>query len=182
MVSGQYVPDFLFQDDFCPLWPAGQAQHHLAGLLRGWHADASGGPLTAVLKALLDRLAAVQPRVAHGFTALFSTERGRMPGSYAGTLRARLREAVQRDARLRFELETLPNGKALAAWIRCTGSSADTFTVPFDLLVFCSFFPVGTVLTSIHGGCRRRCDFGTPGCGRQQGAAGAFVHAACVKA
>ena len=57
MVGGQYVPDFLFQDDFCPLWPPGQAQCHLAGLLRGWHADASGGPLTAVLKALLDRLA-----------------------------------------------------------------------------------------------------------------------------
>ena len=35
-----------------------------------------------------------------------------MPGSYAGTLRARLREAVQRDARLRFELETLPDGDA----------------------------------------------------------------------
>ena len=111
MVHGQYVPDFLFQDDFCPLWPAGQAQCHLAGLLRGWHADASGGPLTAVLKALLDRLAAVQPRAMVSVFAFLSTEHVRMPGSYAGTFRARLREAVQRDARLRFELETLPDGK-----------------------------------------------------------------------
>ena len=33
-----------------------------------------------------------------------------MPGSYAGTLRTRLREAAHGDARLRFELETLPAG------------------------------------------------------------------------
>ena len=60
-VGGQYVPDFLFQDDFCPLWPAGQAQCQLTGLLRGWHADASGALLTAVLQALVARLAVVQP-------------------------------------------------------------------------------------------------------------------------
>ena len=59
VVHGHYVPDFLFHDDFCPLRPSGQAQGHIASLLRDWHTDASGGHLTAVLKALLDRLAIV---------------------------------------------------------------------------------------------------------------------------